>query len=155
MGDKRLTPVMRRFCRAVASGTHKSYSDAYAATYAVSGCSRRTVRNEASRLVRHPLVTAELARLERLADLEASRSRVSTKRYVTQALRVEAEGVADSTAASRVRSLELLGRSAGLFPSQVEVGLHPGGVPVSEAETLAEIEALLARIQAPGGAGET
>ena len=78
-----------------------------------------TVWNEASRLVRHPEVAQRLALLQQEAEYSAATRREVTRDFVFQELAALAMDAPTSNA--RLKALELLGKSVGMFTDRVEV----------------------------------
>ncbi len=99
----------REFARKVAEGS--SLADAYADAYDSSG-KRETIRREASRLARNPIVAPMIEAESKAIELAQLPSRASRRRWVMERLAKESEIGSDS---SRIRALELIGRSVGAF----------------------------------------
>jgi hypothetical protein len=99
----------REFARKVAEGS--SLTDAYADSYETNG-KRETIRREASRLARNPVVAPMIEAESQAIELAELPSRASRRRWVMERLAKESEIGSDS---SRIRALELIGRSVGAF----------------------------------------
>jgi hypothetical protein len=138
-----LTSKQQRYAENVASGRFPTSVAAYRNAYEVAP----TVKPEhvhvyASKLSKNAKVVSVIDRLRLRYEAERARAAVGTKNYVLRALREESEGGTDgATASTRVRALELLGKSVGMFSEVVETRDKQ---PESEAEVLASLEALLA-----------
>ena len=99
----------REFARKVAEGS--TLADAYADSYETNG-KRETIRREATRLASTPTVSTLLEAENRAYELAQLPSRASRRRWVMERLAKESEIGSDS---SRIRALELIGRSVGAF----------------------------------------
>ena len=132
-----------RYAENVASGRFSTNVAAYRDAYEVgSDAKPEHVRVYASKLLKNDKVVSTIDKLRLRYEAERARAAVGTKNYVLRALREEAEGGTDgATASTRVRALELLGKSVGMFSEVVETRDKQ---PESEAEVLASLEALLA-----------
>lgn len=109
-----LTKQQLAFAEGVIQG--KSRIEAYRDAYPNSTAARATVSASASRLMRDPRIKRMVAAAwdetqEHLAD-----DVQATRRYVGRALVALSRGAKQET--TRVRALELLGRSAGMFKDQ-------------------------------------
>ena len=109
-GGKSLTPKQRKFARLVAGGD--TFSGAYAKAYQADKSSKSTIQSEASRLAALPHVSASIRALQ--ADKERLvRTDVAGQRsWILDRLKHEATG---DNPTSRIKALELLGKSVGLF----------------------------------------
>ena len=133
--EDELTIKQRKFVDAIVKGTYPTYKEAYFNSYDVkpnkNGTIPKWVEVEASRLLStNPKITQSIRKaLERKED-HAVASSIRTRSYVLERLYKESQE-ADSSA-SRIRSLELLGKSVALFSDVVET---------KEARDTHEIEA--------------
>ena len=113
-----LTPKQSVFVELVSDG--KSLADAYRTAYDSRNMSDNVIRIEGHRLAKKPHVAAEI---ERLTDGRRTSKKAQAKvhkSWITE--RLKAEAVSDDNPAStRVRALELLGKSAGLFEESTTV----------------------------------
>jgi len=113
-----LTPKQSVFVQLVSDG--KSLADAYRTAYDSRNMSDNAIRIEGHRLAQKPHVAAEI---ERLTDGRRTSKKAQAKvhkSWITE--RLKAEAVSDDNPAStRVRALELLGKSAGLFDESTTV----------------------------------
>ena len=118
-GRKQPNPTIKqkKFAQAVADGA--SLADAYRSSYDVSNSSKTTIQVNASKLAATanvlPLIEAAKARNDRGNE----RSLGNRRRWILDKLINEAEDP-ENPAASRVKSLELLGKLAGMFDSERE-----------------------------------
>jgi hypothetical protein len=111
-----LTAKQTKFINEVSEGS--SQSSAYRKAYDTSRMTPKTVWEESSRLRKHPKVSARIVELE--AEKEA-RQRVQALSREDKILN-ELEDIAfgSTNAMARLRALELLGKTVGLFkPKEV------------------------------------
>jgi hypothetical protein len=111
-----LTAKQTKFVNEVSEGS--SQSSAYRKAYDTSRMTPKTVWEESSRLRKHPKVSARIVELE--AEKEA-RQRVQALSREDRILN-ELEDIAfgSTNAMARLRALELLGKTVGLFkPKEV------------------------------------
>jgi hypothetical protein len=107
-----LTPKQSVFAQLVSEG--KSYTESYRTAYNSKNMSDQAIRIEGSKLAKIPHVASEI---DRLTDGRKTSKKVQTKihkSWITERLKAEALSD-DNPASTRVRALELLGKSAGLF----------------------------------------
>lgn len=103
------TAKQREFARLVAEGS--TLADAYASAYDATG-KRETIRREASRVARNPIVAPMIEEEGRAIEAREQPTRSTRRRWVLERLAREAESGSD---ASRVRALELIGKTCGAF----------------------------------------
>lgn len=132
--DYGLTEKQETFAQCVAKGS--TLIDAYRTAYNTEGMKQSSMYSEASKLMDHPIVaqrTRELMehRAKRVHALDAMRIR----QHVFDRLMVESVDE-DNPAASRVRSLELLGKI-----DVVQMFREPKDVDVPREESIAELQA--------------
>ena len=137
-----LTIKQRQFVDEIIKVKLGSYKEAYAKVYDVTltkqGKIPKWVEVEASKLVANPKITISIQRAMERKEQSAVASSIRTRNYVIDQLYRESKE-ADSDA-TRVRALELLGKSVSLFSDVVET---------KEARTSDEVEAdIEERIQA-------
>jgi len=129
-----LTIKQRQFVDEIIKGKLGSYKEAYAKVYDVAltkqGKIPKWVEVEASRLVANPKIAISIQRAIERKEQSAVASSLRTRNYVIDQLYRESKE-ADSDA-TRVRALELLGKSVSLFSDVVET---------KEARTSDEVEA--------------
>lgn len=106
-----LTAKQDAFCLAVVKGA--TQSDAYREAYNAEGMKASSVHREASVLMVNPKITSRLVGLFEKKEAVALHSTQSRRIWIEQQLKKEAGDMA-STPAARVRSLELLGKIAGV-----------------------------------------
>ena len=125
----------KEFARRVAEGS--TLADAYADAYDSNG-KRETIRREASRLARNPVVAPMIEEESKAIELAELPSRASRRRWVMERLAKESEVGSDS---SRIRALELIGRSVGAFDTESESESE-----TSETDLLASLRSRLAGV---------
>ena len=131
----RLTAKQEAFCQGVADG--KMLVDAYSDAGYMPNGSAKTQWEAASRLMSGN--SKVMARVKAIQDDKEQSRRVIAQRreeYVLKRLQEEAEQA--ETDGSRVRALELLGKTVGLFTDKVEI-------EQDNDKTAAELEADLER----------
>ena len=107
----RLTGKQEAFAQQVAKGS--VLSDAYREAYNAENMKDKTIWEEACKLAQHPKVSARIKAIQ--SDMETDRRMLRLRReeYVLRRLQEEAEGA--DTSSSKIRALELLGKTTGLF----------------------------------------
>tara|TARA_R100001129_G_C5284577_1_gene237887 strand:+ start:182 stop:664 length:483 start_codon:yes stop_codon:yes gene_type:complete len=117
-----LTIKQRKFVEEIVKGKLGSYKEAYAKVYDVAltktGNIPKWVEVEASKLVANPKVALSIQKAIQRKEHSAVASSLRTRNYVIEKLYKESQE-SDSDA-SRVRALELLGKSIGLFSDVIE-----------------------------------
>ena len=116
MGLARLTQKQEAFAQRVAEGARLSV--AYREAYNASGMAPTTVWPHASRLACHPMIAARVTALQ--AEKEAVQRMCAVGR--TDRLIAQIEFLADhgSSDAVKIKALELLGKTCGMFTPQPE-----------------------------------
>ena len=121
--DNDLSIKQRKFVDAIVKGTYPTYKEAYFNSYDVkpnkNGSIPKWVEVEASRLLStNPKITQSIRKALERKESHAVASSIRTRSYVLERLYKESsESESDST---RVRALELLGKSVALFSDVVE-----------------------------------
>ena len=120
--DLDLTIKQRAFVNEIVKGKLGSYKEAYAKVYNVSltktGKIPKWVEVEASKLVANPKIALSIQRAIERKETSLTASALRTRNYVIESLYKESkESDSDST---RVRALELLGKSVALFTDVTE-----------------------------------
>ena len=112
-----LTKKQDLFANAVADG--QNLSDAYRYAYDAENMKPNVIHVEASRLAAHPNVALRIDEISYENNVD-QRMQASVRRgFVLDGL--EQEALHAPTAHARVRALELLGKSVGLFDATPEV----------------------------------
>ena len=121
--DTDLTIKQRAFVEEIIRGKLGSYKEAYAKVYDVTltktGKIPKWVEVEASRLIANPKVALSLHKAIQRKEDVAVASSLRTRNYVLEQLMRESKE-ADSDA-TRVRALELLGKTVSLFNDTIEI----------------------------------
>lgn len=117
-----LTVKQQAFVREIVRGKIGSYKEAYAKVYDVTltkqGKIPKWVEVEASKLVANPKVALSLQGAIKRKEHGAIASSLRTRNYVIESLYRESKD--SESDASRVRALELLGKSVALFTDVTE-----------------------------------
>lgn len=111
-----LTAKQEAFAQGVAEG--KTLSEAYRAAYDTSRMKEASVWTEASLLMDHPKVIERVSAIQTAKEERTLHDSARLKRLVLERLHKEAT-TAESDA-TRVRALELLGKSIAMFTDRVE-----------------------------------
>ena len=120
--DSDLTIKQRAFVNEIIKGKLGSYKEAYAKVYDVTltkqGKIPKWVEVEASKLVANPKIALSIQKAIERKEQSVTASSLRTRNYVIEQLyRESKESDSDS---SRVRALELLGKSVALFTDVTE-----------------------------------
>ena len=121
--DSILTPKQRAFVDAVVKGKITTYKECYAKAYDVTltktGGIPKWSEVEASKLMTNPKIALSIQTALEKRDRSTLSSAVKLRDHVmTQLYKESLEASSDS---SRIRSLELIGKTIGLFTDQIEV----------------------------------
>jgi len=147
--DTDLTIKQRAFVDEIIRGKLGSYKEAYAKVYDVTltkqGKIPKWVEVEASRLIANPKVALSLHKAIQRKEDVAVASSLRTRNYVLERLMSESKE-ADSDA-TRVRALELLGKTVSLFNDTIEIKEARDSDDI-EAEIEQKIIALLSKEEA-------
>jgi hypothetical protein len=119
--DNGLTVKREAFCQAMSSGHYSSQSAAYRVAFDCSNMAAASVHAEASRLMANPAIASRIAELNELKRAVNSLNSAQIRAHVIARLHIESLDP-DSSPASRIRALELLGKLGGVaaFERQVE-----------------------------------
>jgi F0F1-type ATP synthase beta subunit len=139
-----LTIKQRAFADAIIKGKLGSFKEVYADVYDVTltkqGKIPKWVEVEASRLMAHPKVSLSIQQGLQRREVNAVASTTRTRSYVLEQLMKESkEAKSDS---SRVRALELLGKTVNLFSDTLEIKESRGTHDI-EQDIESRIEALI------------
>ena len=139
-----LTIKQRAFADAIIKGKLGSFKEVYADVYDVTltkqGKIPKWVEVEASRLMANPKVALSIQQGLQRREVNAVASTTRTRSYVLeQLMRESKESESDS---SRVRALELLGKTCGLFSDTLEIKESRGTHDI-EQDIESRIEALI------------
>ena len=111
-----LTAKQENFVELLTQGT--SQTSAYKGAYDTQNMSDKTVWEEASRLRRHPKVSARILELEKEKEDRRRLQAVSREERVLNELESIAFG--DGTMAGKLKAMELIGKHIGFFTPQKE-----------------------------------
>ena len=136
-----LTPKMAAYASLVAAG--RSQVDAYCEAYDVApGGSRAAARNEASKVALKPKVQARIKHLrEGRKSVQAAQEALSHL-WILQKLRAEAID-RDNAPSVRVRALEIIAKSQGLFSDAANVTVEARSSSEIERDLKERLNALL------------
>ena len=139
-----LTMKQRAFVNEIVKGKLGSYKEAYAKVYDVqltkTGKIPKWVEVEASKLVANPKIALSIQKAIEKKEQSVVASSLRTRNYVIERLYEESKQ-ADSDS-SRVRALELLGKSVSLFSDVIETKESRSSDEI-EADIEEKIEQLL------------
>ena len=114
--EQPLTGKQEAFAKLVAGGA--VLSDAYRECYSADTMKDSTVWSEACRLAQHPKVSARIKDIQ--ADMEADRRTIERRREEWVLKRLSEEADQADNASSRIRALELVGKTVGMFTDRIE-----------------------------------
>jgi F0F1-type ATP synthase beta subunit len=139
-----LTIKQRAFADAIIKGKLGSFKEVYADIYDVTltkqGKIPKWVEVEASRLMANPKVSLSIQQGLQRREVNAVASTTRTRSYVLeQLMRESKEAESDS---SRIRALELLGKTVNLFSDTLEIKESRGTQDI-ERDIESRIEALI------------
>ncbi len=144
MAPKKLTPKQGHFARCVASG--QTQADAYREAYDPSGSTTaKSIHTLASRVAAKAEVRSRIEALLAARERAVVASAVTDRQKVTQHLRDALAG--GETDPLRLRAAELLGRSAGLFVTEMNVNTSNQRDPT---EVAAAIQQRLSQLTGAG-----
>lgn len=114
--EQPLTGKQEAFAKLVAGGS--MLSDAYRECYSADSMKDSTVWSEACRLAQNPKVSARIKDIQ--ADMEADRRTIERRREEWVLKRLSEEADQADNASSRIRALELVGKTVGMFTDRIE-----------------------------------
>jgi len=114
--ERPLTGKQEAFAKLVASGS--MLSDAYRECYSADNMKSSTLWSEACRLAQNPKVSARIKDIQ--ADIEQSQRMRLLRREEWVLKSLQEEAVSADNASSRIRALELVGKTVGMFTDRVE-----------------------------------
>jgi len=112
-----LTEKQEAFVQAIVQGN--GFATAYRMAYNTEGMADGTIHSEASKLGSNPKITQRLNQIRLQKEAERRARALSRDEYVLNNLKRIIDDEAQPTSA-RVRSLELMGKTIGLFVDRVE-----------------------------------
>jgi len=131
----RLTIKQEAFCQAMASGLYPNQAAAYRVAYDAETMAPGTIYQEASRLMADPRIAARVDEIKGIKQAGERLNSAQIKAHVIARLHIESLDP-DSSPASRIRALELLGKLGGVaaFEKQAEdTSLPPDADSVTKA----------------------
>jgi hypothetical protein len=132
---------MAAFASLIASG--KSQVDAYCEAYNVGlNGSRAAARNEASKVALKPKVQARIQALKENRKTVQTDQEALTKTWILDKLRGEAIDL-DNAPSVRVRALEIIAKSAGLFSDAASVTVEARSASDIEKDLRERLNSLL------------
>jgi hypothetical protein len=137
---KELTPKQAHFARCVAQGM--TQADAYREAYDPKQSTAATIHTLASRVMARVEVRARVDALVKARERAVVASALSDRDKVLSKLRVWLEGT-EVTDSNRLRAAELLGRSSGLFATDINVTTKERDSSAVAAEIEQRLAALL------------
>jgi F0F1-type ATP synthase beta subunit len=139
-----LTIKQRAFADAIIKGKLGSFKEVYADVYDVTltkqGKIPKWVEVEASRLMANPKVSLSIQQGLERREVNAVASTTRTRSYVLEQLMKESKKAKSDS--SRVRALELLGKTVNLFSDTLEIKESRGTHDI-EQDIESRIEALI------------
>jgi len=114
--ERPLTGKQEAFAKLVASGS--MLSDAYRECYSADNMKSSTLWSEACRLAQNPKVSTRIKDIQ--ADVEQSQRMRLLRREEWVLKSLQEEAVSADNASSRIRALELVGKTVGMFTDRVE-----------------------------------
>jgi len=118
MAGRKLTAKQEAFSQCVASGAG-TQSQCYREVYDCEGSKPAVVHSESSRLLANPMVAARVQVIKGRIEVQRQAQSLSDRDRVLERLRQMID-TAEPTDSNRLRAIELLGRSAGVFVDRVE-----------------------------------
>jgi len=137
---RELNEQQRRFVSNIINPKFKSNADAYADAYPGTNMSRQAMSSEAYKLKKKPHIKAYLDKEIKVIESRRQVDSINTRNYVENRLMEESQRGYDTTPSSRLKALELLGKTVGLY---IEVKHTEVNMPESTNDILREIEDIL------------
>lgn len=121
MERPKLTVKQEAFCQAMASGLYPSQSAAYRVAYDAEDMLPTSINCEASKIMSNPNIAQRIEELKALKQAGERLDSAKIRAHVIARLHIESLDP-DSSPASRIRALELLGKLGGVgaFERQAE-----------------------------------
>lgn len=108
-----LTPKQEKFVQGIIEG--KSQADAYRAAYSTKNMTDKTIREEASRLMSDPNVSAMVKELRNQVNASTIMSAQERMEWLTKLIKNTEEGTTD-----RLRALDIFNKMTGEYVQRVE-----------------------------------
>jgi hypothetical protein len=139
-----LTIKQEAFCQAVASGLYPSQAAAYRIAYDAENMSQESVYQVASRLMADVRIASRIDEIKALKQAGDRLDSAKIRAHVIARLHIESLDP-DSSPASRIRALELLGKLGGVaaFEKQAEDTSLPQDADTVSKALKAKLESLM------------
>jgi len=135
----KLTAKQEGFAQKVSRGA--VLSDAYRECYSADTMKDSTVWTEACKLAQHPKVSKRIKELQE--EIEQDRRTIERRREEWVLKRLQEEADQADNASSRIRALELVGKTIGMFTDRIE---QADETQRTASEIEKELEAKLSRL---------
>ena len=134
-----LTPKQSAFAGFVAQGTN--YTESYRKAYNAKNMTAGSIHKEAHKLIKNERVSAHIKDLKAQKNSAIKSHQKVHKSWVLERLQEEALDL-ENPASTRVRALELLGKSSGLFDDSTTVTIESRTPEQIERELESKLAAL-------------
>lgn len=114
-----LTARQQAFVAGVVKGL--TYADAYRAAYSTENSTAQTISTEANKLINNPKIAVLLEQRLQSREQVILKSKANTEAHIKQKLLEHAESF--KTESGKLKALELLGKSIGMFKDGGEMGV--------------------------------
>lgn len=114
-----LTARQQAFVAGVVKGL--TYADAYRAAYSTENSTAQTISTEANKLINNPKIAVLLEQRLQSREVVILKNKANTEAHIKQKLLEHAEGF--KTESGKLKALELLGKSIGMFKDGGESGV--------------------------------
>jgi hypothetical protein len=137
--SKPLTGKMKAFASHIVGGM--STKDAYRKSYNADGCSDSTVNANTNKLLHDPRISKLIGSYLNQSAINILTDQASTRRHILQELLSHSQ---DKTAqlSNRLKALEMMGRSIGMFDPKTETVAQAIDVTVLKKELESSLEGL-------------
>lgn len=144
MERPKLTVKQEAFCQAMASGLYPSQSAAYRVAYDAEDMLPTSINCEASKIMANPNIAQRIEELKALKQAGERLDHAKIRAHVIARLHIESLDP-DSSPASRIRALELLGKLGGVaaFERQAEDNSLPQDAESVSKALKAKLESLM------------
>ncbi len=144
MERPKLTVKQEAFCQAMASGLYPSQSAAYRVAYDAEDMLPTSINCEASKIMANPNIAQRIEELKALKQAGERLDSAKIRAHVIARLHIESLDP-DSSPASRIRALELLGKLGGVaaFEKQAEDTSLPQDADTVSKALKAKLESLM------------
>jgi phage terminase small subunit len=112
-GENVLTPKQEKFVQGIIEG--KSQADAYRAAYSTKNMTDKTIREEASRLMSDPNVSAMVKELRNQVKASTIMSAQERMEWLTELIKNTNEGTTD-----RLRAIDIINKMTGEYVTKID-----------------------------------